>query len=122
MLINHPGAAQVRFLAFLAEPEEGSAVQTLTLMLRYVASSMLPAPLYSVAVDMDVHPHLAAPTKVRLCCCYTLDGKFHAVSALLDPGIWHGRCKSVVLRHRAGCAVVGRQTVFPVKSTTTSVS
>lgn len=88
VLINHSGAAQVRFLAFLAEPEDGSAVQTLTLMLRYVASSKLPAPLYSVAVDMDVHPHLAAPTKVRVCCGYTPDGTIHAATSIPNPVMW----------------------------------
>ena len=67
-------------MAFLADPTEpaptegiksskarkksNSSTQTLTFMLRYVASASLAAPLYAVAVDMDVHPHLAAPTKV----------------------------------------------------------
>ena len=35
-------------------------------MLRYAAAESLPAPLYDVAVDVDVHPHLAAPAKVRV--------------------------------------------------------
>ena len=57
-------AAQVYFLAFLSPPAEGDTRARVTLVLRYAAAASLPAPLYDVAVDVDVHPHLAAPAKV----------------------------------------------------------
>ena len=52
------------FLAFLSAPAEGDTRARVTLVLRYAAAESLPAPLYDVAVDVDVHPHLAAPAKV----------------------------------------------------------
>ncbi len=51
------------FLAFLSPPAEGDTRARVTLVLRYAAAEGLPAPLYDVAVDIDVHPHLAAPAK-----------------------------------------------------------
>ena len=58
-------APQVYFLAFLSEPAEGDTRARVTLVLRYAAAEGMPAPLYDVTVDMDVHPHLAAPAKAR---------------------------------------------------------
>ncbi len=81
--------AQVYFLAFLSPPAEGDTRARVTLVLRYAAAESLPAPLYDVAVDVDVHPHLAAPAKV--CAAALLRilssslGASGALSSCLDP-------------------------------------
>ena len=64
-----PCFPQVYFLAFLSDPAEGDTRARVTLVLRYAAAEGLPVPLYDVAVDVDVHPHLAAPVKARLASC-----------------------------------------------------
>ncbi len=57
--------AQVRFAALLSEPAEGKRRRRLTLVLRYLVRPGALTPLYAAVADLDVHPHLGKPLRVR---------------------------------------------------------
>ena len=84
---------QVRFLAFLSDPNAGSSKQTLTLMVRYGAAAALPAPLYEGTVERDGHPHLAAPSKARPPASVSADPTLVHVGGTFNSGmdrLWCG--------------------------------
>ncbi len=60
-----PTVLQVRFMALLSEPAEGKRRRRLTMVLRYIVCPTAVMPLCAVCVDLDVHPHLGKPLRVR---------------------------------------------------------
>lgn len=87
-----PAAAAETAPAASDKPPAALGRRRLTLVLRYVVNPASLLPLYSVTVDMDLHPHLGQPLKVRVSEMKSITRRFFSL-------IHRSSCAAAVLGH-----------------------